>query len=226
MKKIIAICLLFVISISLIGCHKKDPTKFHDWTTGNISYQSADIIYEIQSTPKEIINGFPYWEKDNIVLNIKYGWNAGKGISFEEIFEHPELELVCFASYIYWDYEHTKICNDYKKLENAILIEEIEKEIFMLDYYKANLGKGNIFYVSEPKFSTENPGLKIELIPEYIDLIEKITNGYKDFRFAVAPIYYNSTNNEYVVDFAGEYDGFRISYCYDENKELVHMTVN
>lgn len=65
-----------------------------------------------------------------------------------------------------------------QKLWKSILIEEIDKEVFLSDYYKANLGKSNFFNSKPPIFSKENEGIKLKLTPEYINWIEKSTENY------------------------------------------------
>lgn len=114
-----------------------------------------------------------------------------------------------------------------QKLWKSILIEEIDKEVFLSDYYKANLGKSNFFNSKPPIFSKENEGIKLKLTPEYINWIEKSTENYsKKFYFAVVPIYYDSTNNKYLLSFGSKYDGIEIEYHYDEEKNLVHMNAS
>lgn len=77
LKKIILITLLFILVISFSGYRRKNNTELHYWTTGDVTYQTAEIIYEIYGDPTKIIDGF-YFEKNDIVLNIKYGWNEEK----------------------------------------------------------------------------------------------------------------------------------------------------
>ena len=65
---------------------------------------------------------------------------------------------------------------------------------------------------------------KLKLTPEYINWIEESTENYsKKFYFAVVPIYYDSINNKYLLDFGSKYDGIEIKYHYDEEKKLVYM---
>ena len=69
--------------------------------------------------------------------------------------------------------------------------------------------------------------IKLKLTPEYINWLEESTENYsKVFYFAVVPIYYDSTNNKYLLSFGSKYDGIEIEYHYDEEKNLVHMNAS
>ena len=168
---------------------------------------------------------YAYFEKNDIMLNIKYGWNEARIESLLNSVDNKQYELICFASYIYLERQPSNsICDDYKNFEKSILIEEIDKEVFLSDYYKANLGESNFFNSKPPIFSKENEGIKLKLTPEYINWIEESTENYsKKFYFAVVPIYYDSINNKYLLDFGSKYDGIEIKYHYDEEKKLVYM---
>lgn len=230
MKRVGLIFLLFILTISFSGCRKIDTTEIRDWTYDNVSYQKAEIIYEIYSEPRKIIDGYRYWKKDDIVLNIKYGWNEEKIEYTFTHYENDNYKLICFASYIYVEIGHQNIgnsvCDDYKNFENSIFIEEIEKEVFLSDYYKANIGKKSFFYTKKPTFSNENEGIKLKLTSDYIEWIEESTFNYnKEFHFSVVPVYYNLTTNKYNLDFGGKYDGIKITYNYDEDKKLASISV-
>ena len=227
MKKTIAFFMCLIVIIGLAGCKIKEKTELHFYTRPNTNYQMAYIIYEIYGEPTKIIDGF-YFEKNDIVLNIKYGWNEAKIESLLNGANNKQYELICFGSYIYLERQPSNsICDDYKNFEKSILIEEIDKEVFLSDYYKANLGKSNFFNSKPPIFSKENEGSKLKLTPEYINWIEKSTENYsKKFYFAVVPIYYDSTNNKYLLSFGSKYDGIEIEYHYDEEKNLVHMNAS
>ena len=184
----------------------------------NIIYRFY-IIYELYGDTTKIIDGF-YFEKDDIVLNIKYGWNEEKiEYSFANV-EIDNYKLICFVSYICLErYRSYNPCDDYKNFDKSILIEEIDKEVFLSDYYKANFGKSNFFKSEPPIFSEENEGIKLKLTPEYLNWIVESTENYsKKFYFAVVPIYYDSINNKYLLYFGSKYDGIEIEYHYDEEK--------
>lgn len=118
-------------------------------------------------------------KKNDIVLNIKYGWNEARIESLLNSVDNKQYELICFASYIYLERQPSNsICDDYKNFEKSILIEEIDKEVFLSDYYKANLGESNFFNSKPPIFSKENEGIKLKLTPEYINWIEESTENY------------------------------------------------
>lgn len=227
MKRIIAFFMCLIVIICLAGCKIEEKTELHFYTRPNTNYQMAYIIYEIYGEPTKIINGF-YFEKNDIVLNIKYGWNEAKIESLLNGANNKQYELICFGSYIYLERQPSNsICDDYKNFEKSILIEEIDKEVFLSDYYKANLGKSNFFNFKPPIFSKENEGIKLKLTPEYINWLEESTENYsKVFYFAVVPIYYDSTNNKYLLSFGSKYDGIEIEYHYDEEKNLVHMNAS
>ena len=224
MKKILVSLFLLVFGLCLVGCKIEENTELHFYTRPHTTYQKADIIYEIYGDPTKIINGF-YFEKNDIVLNIKYGWNEERIELLLNNVDNKQYELICFASYIYLERKPSNpLCDDYKNFENSILIEEIDKEVFLSDYYKANFGESNFFKSDPPMFSEENEGIKLKLTPEYIKWIEESTEHYtKRFYFAVVPIYYDSINNNYYLDFGGKYDGIEIKYQYDEEKKLVFM---
>lgn len=224
MKKILDSMFLLVFCLCLVGCEREEKTELHFYTKPNVNYQIAHIIYEMYGESSKIIDGF-YFEKNDIVLNIKYGWNEEKiDYSFTNV-ENDNYKLIGFASYIYLERQPVNsICDDYKNFEKSILIEEIDKDIFLSDYYKANFGESNFFKSSPPIFSEENEGIKLQFTPEYIKWIEESTEHYtKRFYFAVVPIYYDSINNNYFLDFGGKYDGIEIKYQYDEEKNLVYM---
>ena len=224
MKKILGAFMFLIFIMCLIGCKRNEKTELHFYTRPHTNYQIAGIIYEIYGDPTKIINGF-YFEKNDIVLNIKYGWNEARIDFLLNSVDDKQYELICFASYIYLERQPSNpLCDDYKNFEKSILIEEIDKEVFLSDYYKANYGKGNFFNPTLPIFSKENEGIKLKLTPEYINWIEESTEHYsKTFYFAVVPIYYDSVNNNYLLDFGAKYDGIEIEYHYDEEKKLVYM---
>ena len=224
MKKILVSMFLLVFGLCLVGCKIEEKTELHFYTRPHTNYQIAGIIYEIQGDPTKIIDGF-YFEKNDVVLNIKYGWNESRIEFFLNSVDDKQYELICFASYIYLERQPVNsICDDYKNFEKSIFIEEIDKDIFLSDYYKANFGESNFFKSSPPMFSEENDGIKLQFTPEYIKWIEESTEHYtKRFYFAVVPIYYDSINNNYFLDFGSKYDGIEIEYNYDEEKKLVYM---
>ena len=74
MKKILVSLFLLVFGLCLVGCKIEENTELHFYTRPHTTYQIADIIYEMYGEPTKIIDGF-YFEKNDIVLNIKYGWN-------------------------------------------------------------------------------------------------------------------------------------------------------
>lgn len=213
-----------MLIMCLSGCERVKKDGLHYYTRPHTNYQIAHIIYEIYGNPTKVIDGY-YFKKDDIVLTIKYGWNEEKIESLLNFHDKKQYELICFASYIYLDRQSlNNICDDYKNFEKGILIEEIEKEVFLSDYYKANFGKGNFFKSTPPIFSEENEGLKLKLTPEYIKWIEESTERYsKIFYFAVAIIYYDLINNVYLLDFGDDYDGIKIKYQYDEDGKLVYI---
>lgn len=226
MKKILVSMFLLVFGLCLVGCEREENTELHYYTKAHVNYQNSEIIYELYGDPLKIIDGF-YFEKDDIVLNIKYGWNEEKiDYSFTNV-ENDNYKLICFASYIYLELERHfshETCNDYKNLDNCILIDEISKEDFLSDYYRVNLGKSTFLKTDPPIFSKENKGIKLELTPEYIKWLEESTDNYsKTFCFSVVPVYYDSINNQYELDFGAKYDGIEIKYHYDEEKKLVYM---
>ena len=224
MKKVLVSIFLLVFGLCLVGCKIEEKTELHFYTRPNVNYQIAGIIYEIQGDSTKIIDGF-YFEKNDVVLNVKYGWNESKIEYFLNNVDDKQYELICFASYIYLERQPVNsICADYKNFEKSIFIEEIDKEIFLSDYYKANFGESNFFKSSPPMFSEENEGFKLQLTPEYINWIEESTEHHtKRFYFAVVPIYYDSINNNYFLDFGSKYDGIEIEYQFDEEKKLVYM---
>lgn len=224
MKRVFLVLMSLMFIICLAGCKIEEKTELHFYTTPNVSYQIAHIIYEIQGDPTKIIDGF-YFEKNDVVLNIKYGWNESRIEFFLNSVDDKQYELICFASYIYLERQPVNcICDDYKNFEKSIFIEEIDKDIFLSDYYKANFGESNFFKSSPPIFAEENEGIKLQFTPEYIKWIEESTEHYtKRFYFSVVPIYYDSINNYYYLDFGGKYDGIEIEYQYDEEKKLVYM---
>lgn len=168
--------LMFIMCLA--GCEREEKTELHFYTKPNVNYQMAYIIYEIYGDPTKIIDGF-YFEKNDIVLNIKYGWNEARIESLLNSVDNKQYELICFASYIYLERQPSNsICDDYKNFEKSILIEEIDKEVFLSDYYKANLGESNFFNSKPPIFSKENEGIKLKLTPEYINWIEESTENY------------------------------------------------
>ena len=224
MKKVFLVFLSLMFIMCLVGCEKEEKTKLHFYTRPHTNYQIAGIIYEIYGDPTKIIDGF-YFEKNDIVLNIKYGWNESRIEYFLNSVDDKQYELICFASYIYLERQpENSICDDYKNFEKSILIEEKDKEVFLSDYYKANFGESNFFNSSPPIFSEENEGIKLKLTAEYIKWIEEQIEHYsKRFYFAVVPIYYDSINKKYFLDFGSKYDGIEIEYTYDEEKNLVYM---
>ncbi len=224
MKKVFLVFMSVIFIMCLVGCKIEEKTELHFYTKPHVNYQSAEIIYELYGDPTKIIDGF-YFEKDDIVLNIKYGWNEEKiEYSFANV-EIDNYKLICFVSYICLErYRRYNPCDDYKNFDKSILIEEIDKEVFLSDYYKANFGKSNFFKSEPPIFSEENEGIKLKLTPEYLNWIEESTENYsKKFYFAVVPIYYDSINNKYLLYFGSKYDGIEIEYHYDEEKKLVYM---
>lgn len=225
MKKIVLVFITLIFILYLTGCKIKEKTELHSYTKPNISYQIADILYEIYGDPTKIINGF-YYEKDDIVLNIKYGWNEATIEYFlNSIYNSNQYELICFATYIYLERQPSNtFCDDYKNFEKSILIEEIDKDVFLSDYYKANFGERQFFNSKPPIFSKENEGIKLKLTPEYIKWIEESRKwDRKIFYFAVVPICYDSINNKYKLFFGAKYDGIEIEYQYDEEKKLVYI---
>lgn len=222
MRKIIIILLLIISVVGLSGCTKKDSTKIHSWTSGSISYQLAEIIYEIYAEPIEVDNGC-YFEKDDIVLNIKYGWNEDKIENPFLDYERNNYKLICFATYFYLQ-QANRMVDDYKNIEDGILIEEIEKDVFLSDYYRAKLGKSCFLYTEKPTFSKENEGIKLKLTSKYIEWIENSTNkSSKEFKFAVFAVYYNYNTNKYELYDGDRFDGIEILYHYNEEKKLVYM---
>ncbi len=217
---------LIILTITFSGCRKKDTTKFHYYTRVHRNYQKADIIYEIYSNPSIIIENRAYWKKDDIVLNIKYGWNEERVQPLFSDLDGRNYKVVCFAIYLYLDRKAgIELCDDYKNFNKGILIGEIEKEVFLSDYYKAKLGKDNFFYADKPTFSPENEGIKLKLTPEYIKFIEESTdNNAKEFHFSFVNVYYNFNDNTYALDFFGKNDGIYIIYFYSEDTNLVHMS--
>ena len=159
------------------------------------------------------------------ILNIKYGWNEERIEFLLNCVDDKENELICFASYLYLERPPLNPrCDDYKNFENSIFIEEIDKEVFLSDYYKATFGESHFFKPDPLMFSEENEGIKLQLTPEYIKWIEESTeHNLKRFYFAVVPVYYDSINNNYYLDFGAKYDGIEIKYQYDEEKKLVYM---
>lgn len=83
-------------------------------------YALNTIIYEISIDTTNMIEG-GYWEKDDIEINIKYGWNE-EMLYYIIDYETEDTKLICFASYIYLEkiYE----CDDYKNLENVFLLKK------------------------------------------------------------------------------------------------------
>ena len=224
MKKVFLVFMSVIFIMCLVGCKIEEKTELHFYTKPHVNYHSAEIIYELYGDPTKIIDGF-YFEKDDIVLNIKYGWNEEKiEYSFANV-EIDNYKLICFVSYICLErYRGYNPCDDYKNFDKSILIEEIDKEVFLSDYYKANFGKSNFFKSEPPIFSEENEGIKLKLTPEYLNWIEESTENYsKTFYFAVVPIYYDSINNKYLLYFGSNYDGIEIEYHYDVEKNLIYM---
>lgn len=89
-----------IVIICLAGCKIEEKTELHFYTRPNTNYQMAYIIYEIYGEPTKIIDGF-YFEKNDIVLNIKYGWNEAKIESLLNGANNKQYELICFGSYIF-----------------------------------------------------------------------------------------------------------------------------
>ena len=153
MKKILVCMFLLVFGLCLVGCEREKKTELHFYSREHVTYQIGAILYEIYGDPEKIIDGF-YFEKNDIVLNIKYGWNEEKIEWIIPSVDSKQYELICFAIYIYLEQDPLNtICDDYKNCENSIFIEEIDKEVFLSDYYKANFGKGNFFNPALPIFS-------------------------------------------------------------------------
>lgn len=224
MKKVFLVFIGLMFIMCLVGCKIEEKTELHFYTRSHTNYQIAGIVYEMYGEPTKIIDGF-YFEKNDIVLNIKYGWNEERIEFLLNCVDDKENELICFASYLYLERPPLNPrCDDYKNFENSIFIEEIDKEVFLSDYYKATFGESHFFKPDPLMFSEENEGIKLQLTPEYIKWIEESTeHNLKRFYFAVVPVYYDSINNNYYLDFGAKYDGIEIKYQYDEEKKLVYM---
>ena len=110
--------LMFIMCLA--GCEREEKTELHFYTKPNVNYQMAYIIYEIYGDPTKIIDGF-YFEKNDIVLNIKYGWNEARIESLLNSVDNKQYELICFASYIYLERQPSNsICDDYKNFCNKL----------------------------------------------------------------------------------------------------------
>lgn len=143
MKKIFIVFITLIFILYLTGCKIKEKTELHSYTKPNVSYQIADILYEIHGDPTKLINGF-YYKKNDIVLSIKYGWNEATIEYFlNSIYNSNQYELICFATYIYLERQPSNtLCDDYKNFEKSILIEEIDKDVFYQIIIKQILEKG------------------------------------------------------------------------------------
>ena len=216
MKKVLLIFICILLSISLSGC-KEDSNRLQFWTSMGIDVgPSCDIIYELDSEPTKIIKGEKYWDRENAILNIKFGWNSWHGNNFER----NECILVTFGIYLLYDESANDfhIYDDYYSHEDGFLIGKIEKEEFITEKYSATLGERIIFSCRRPTFNIENEGFELKINSELIEKINKENRESIDFKFIVVPVYLVPETGKYKVSYGGMYDGIRISvYIKDEN---------
>ena len=218
---IILIFLLFTT-----GCKSRyvHDQGIHCWTSGVRAGRSDTIVYEVYSEPFKIIDKRSYWNKENVVLNIKFGWDEKRKYKLS-----PNLndELVTFAMYISWD----TLCrgafeySDYKNPDDKMYIGEIDKDIFLSDVYRAEPGESRLFYKKKANFDEDNKGFDFKITSEIIDItLSGMYNNHDCFMFNLAPVYYKSDTNKYIVDFFLRFDGVNICLS-DEDVEdqLIHL---
>ena len=215
MKKVLLIFICILLSISLSGC-KEDSNRLQFWTQLGDGNPGADIIYYLDSEPTKIIKGEKYWDRENAILNIKFGWNSWHGINFER----NDCILVTFGIYLLYDdsTHDSHIYDDYYSHEDGFLIGKIEKEEFITEKYKATLGERIIFSFRRPTFNIENEGFELKINSELIEKINKENRESIDFKFIVAPVYLLPETGKYEVFYSGRHDGIGISISIiDEN---------
>ena len=100
MKKVFLVFMSVIFIMCLVGCKIEEKTELHFYTKPHVNYQIAHIIYEMYGEPSKIIDGF-YFKKNDIVLNIKYGWNEAKIESLLNNVDNKQYELICFGIYIF-----------------------------------------------------------------------------------------------------------------------------
>jgi len=167
MKK--SLCLI-VISLTVIcfftGCRKQQaPTELH-WWHHDSSGKITKIIYEVRSTPTEIIDNRLKWDIDNVQLDLYFGWDAKNKIDYYVVYP---FELVCFAAYFFWadrQYSHEDF-SDYKNPPDAVFLEEISSDEFLSEKYEANYGGRAGFLRSHPPvFNELHEPLKVTVTQE------------------------------------------------------------
>ena len=210
---IILIFLLFTT-----GCKSRyvDAQGIHCWTSGIRTHRTGTIVYEVYSEPTKIIDEFSYWDKDNIVLNIKLGWDESRKNSL-----YPDSysfrgyhELVTFAMYISWD----PLCggffeySDYKNPDDKMYIGEIDKDIFLSDVYRAEPGESRLFYKKKANFDEDNKGFDFKITSEIIDItLSGMYNNHGQFKLNLVPVFYDPDTRKYKVTFFGSRDGINVS---------------
>ncbi len=229
MKKVVIILLIICLCF-ITGCRKQYPNSYTYWTTGATYKQYANIIYDVNSTPLKDYEGYPCWDINNIVLNVKIGWNEQRNEKEFEYYNEGEenFQLVTFASYIMSHYliEGLYDYSDYKKPNDGIFISEIDKDVFLSDVYKAKLGESSFLHTDKPTFNKENLIFPVTIPSELIDqyIINKNLES-KNFKYCLAPVYKNLTTGEYRVDYMGQYDGVRLSITFTSDSELIYLTL-
>ncbi len=232
MTRVRKILLLIIILLTVVclftGCRKEPPsTELHWWQTP--VYDSiTGIIYEVRSTPTEIIDNRLLWNVEDVELELYFGRDIERLKNYEKKYEGPDL--ICFAAYFYWTEERTNDYNnedfsDYKNPPNAFFLKEYSPDEFLSEKYVAEYGKKRGLLNSYPTVFNELHEPLIVTVPKEVFRIseEKMPhNNVYEFCFGVVPVYYRETEKTYFfgpISF-GENDGIKFRYDYYESGKI------
>lgn len=223
-RKILLLLLIISSTLWLNGCIYSNQKLYIEYESQPAYGYTPQIIYNVKIVPTKVVKNKAYWDKDNIVLNVKYGWTPilyiydENNISDDNDFEN--YELVTFATYIvygsYLDYDAYDSwenlfydLKDYRDPIDGVLVEEIPKDVFLSEDYEVFFGRQYLFKKDEPAIFNENNKAK----PFKIDssIIKALQdNNYTSFKFICAPVYQNTITGEYRLDFKRKFNGFKI----------------
>jgi len=227
-KKIFFLIIILLTAICLFtGCRKDPPpTELHWWHS--LRYKSiTEFIYEVRSTPTEIIDNRLLWDVEGVELVLYFGRDVNRLKSYENKYDGPEL--VCFAAYFYWedwynDYSN-KNFSDYKNPPNTFFLKEYSPDEFLSEKYVAEYGRRKGIFGTYPTVFNELHEPLIVTVPQEVFKIseEKMPLGsVYEFRFGVVPVFYREIENVYAFgpEGFGKNDGIEFRYNYYESGQI------
>ena len=225
MRKILCLIVILLTIVSMFTGCQKEQTELH-WWHHDYNGKITRIIYEVRSTPAEIIDNTLLWDVNNVQLSLYFGWDAQRKKDYYNDYAiiHGGFELVCFAAYFFWpeqsnDYTHEDF-SDYKNPPDAIFLEEFSLNEFLSEKYEANYGgKAGFFQSHPPVFNEMHEPLRVIVPKEVFNISEekKPKGSIYEFRFGVTPVFYHKTKNAYFFGsfpFGESVDGLTFGYEY------------